>query len=322
MGLVGFGIGSAPWWVYAIGNGYSQLVSELGGTAVAVEGTNFLQRSMAHLVNFVILGLPAAIGLRPPWEVRWLGLPLLPFVLIFWILVLGFIFRRSNKNELNHKSTYFILSGVLISLTLLFVLTPFGVDPSGRYFLPFIIPMSLGAAGFLLQLPIQRWVKAGIILLIITFNLWGTLDCALRQPPGITTQFYEPAQVDQSSMPELVQFLQDNEELTGYTNYWVAYPLAFLSDERIIFTPRLPYHLDMRFTRRDERYAPYARIVDQSDTIAYITTRNEELDRQLVIGFEKLDLTWEETTIGEFHVYYDLSRPVKPEEMGLGETTP
>jgi len=232
-----------------------------------------------------------------------------------------FIFRRKNPGS-DNRIAYTLLGGILIILTLLFVLTPFGVDPSGRYFLPLIIPMSLGAAGFLIQLPIKRWLKVGFILVIITFNLWGTLDCALQQPPGITTQFYEPAQVDQGSMPELVQFLQENGELAGYTNYWVAYPLAFLSNERIIFTPRLPYHLDMSYTRRDERYAPYARIVDQSDTIAYITSRNKELDRQLVIGFEKLDLTWEETTIGEFHVYYGLSRPVMPEELELGETMP
>ena len=153
-GLVGFVLGSVPWWVYAIGNGFGQLVNELGGTAVAVEGTGFSQRSMAHLVNFVLLGLPAALGLRPPWEVRWLGLPLIPFVLIFWIVVLVFIFRRREKGN-NLRPAYTILGGILIILTLLFILTPFGVDPSGRYFLPFIIPLIPWCGGMVVPTPIQ-----------------------------------------------------------------------------------------------------------------------------------------------------------------------
>ena len=169
-GLVGFMIGSAPWWVYATGNGFGQLVNELSGTAVAVEGTSFFQRSMAHLVNLVILGLPAALGLRPPWEVRWLGLPLLPFVLIFWIIVFVFIYRRREKGN-NLRPAYFILGGILIILTLLFILTPFGVDPSGRYFLPFIIPLSLGAAGWLYQPQFKRWIKVGIVFLVVVFMI-------------------------------------------------------------------------------------------------------------------------------------------------------
>jgi 4-amino-4-deoxy-L-arabinose transferase-like glycosyltransferase len=320
-GLLGLLIGSAPWWLYAVSNGAGSLFGELGGSAVAVEASSFLQRLVAHLVNFVILGLPAAIGLRPPWEVRWLGLPLLPFVLVFWGVVIVFLFRRKIQVDAQRRG-YAILAGILVTLSLLFVLTPFGVDPSGRYFLPIVVPLALGAAGFLLQSPIKNWIKAGMVGLVLVFNLWGTLDCALRQPPGITTQFYEPARVDQAGIPQLIQFLQENHETTGYTNYWVAYPLAFLSEEQLIFTPRLPYHPDLTYTQRDERYIPYAEWVEQADTTAYITTRNVELNERLSTEFSRLNITWQETRIGEFQVFYGLSRPVRPEELDLGETQP
>ncbi len=317
-GLVGFTIGSAPWWVYAIQNGFGHLIGEMGGTAVAVEQASFVQRSAAHLVNLVILGFPAAIGLRPPWEVRWLALPLLPVVLLFWIMVVVFLFRLRKRWD-DHRVPYGILGGVVITLALLFVLTPFGVDPSGRYFLPLIVPLALGAAGMILLWPVKNWVKTAVVAVVVIFNLWGVVDCAYRQPPGITTQFYEPAQVDQQALPELIRFLTEQGATTGYSNYWVSYPLAFLTDELIVFTPRLPYHPDLRYTRRDERYLPYAEVIDRSTSTTYITTRNPVLDQKIVTEFNRLSLTWQEATIGEYHVYFDLSRPVHPEEIGLGE---
>lgn len=320
-GLMGFLLGSAPWWVYAIQHGFGGLLGELGGKAVAVEQTNFLSQTASHLVNLVILGFPAAIGLRPPWEVRWLGLPLLPLALVFWILVTAFLFQR-KKQEKRTRMNYTILGGTIVTLAFLFILTPFGVDPSGRYFVPLILPFALGAAGWVLHLPYQKWMKAIFIGIVLIFNLWGNLDCALRQPPGITTQFYEPARVDHQALPELARFLVEQGELTGYTNYWVAYPLAFLSEEKLVFIPSLPYHPDLSYTPRDNRYPPYSDIVEQSGKTAYITTRNEPLDNLIASEFSRLKITWTETWIGEYHVFYNLSRPFRPGEIGLGGLLP
>ena len=123
-------------------------------------------------------------------------------------------------------------------------------------------------------------------------------------------------------MPELIRFLAEQGEITGYSNYWVAYPLAFLSDEKIIYTPRLPYHQDLRYTRRDERYAPYAEIVSSAARTAYITTRNPVLDQEIKMNFERLGVNCQEIIIGEYHVYYNLSQSVQPEELGLGKDQP
>ena len=96
------------------------------------------------------------------------------------------------------------------------------------------------------------------------------------------------------------------------------FPLAFLSDERLVFIPRLPYHQDLRFTLRDDRYEPYDKIVRQSQRIAYVTTNNPNLDEQLRLGFESKGISWRETRIGDYQVYYQLSREVHPDEIGLG----
>jgi hypothetical protein len=97
--------------------------------------------------------------------------------------------------------------------------------------------------------------------------------------------------------------------------------LAFLSQEEIVFLPRLPYHQDFRYTTRDDRYPPYREIVAAADQIAYITTRHPALEAYLVEQFVELDIEWQERKIGDYTLYYQLSAPVHVREIGLGITT-
>jgi hypothetical protein len=117
-------------------------------------------------------------------------------------------------------------------------------------------------------------------------------------------------------------FLREHGETSGYSNYWVAYPLAFRSAEELIYVPRLPYHTDFRYTTRDDRYPSYGEMVSRAGHVAYITTRHPSLDQYLQDRFLKQGLTWQEAQIGDFHVFYNLSRVIRPEEIGLGVTTP
>ena len=153
----------------------------------------------------------------------------------------------------------------------------------------------------------------GLLMVVIGFNLWGTMESALRNPPGITTQFDPVTRVDHSEIDSLIDFLEAEGETRGYSNYWVAYPLAFRSQERLIFIPRVPYHSDFRYTERDDRYAPYHGEVVGGQQVAYITTHHEALDqriRETLIGH---GIAWKEAKIGDFQVFYGLDRPLGPE---------
>jgi hypothetical protein len=167
----------------------------------------------------------------------------------------------------------------------------------------------------------ERWGNAVAIIigLVLIFNLWGTIQTVDNTPPGVTTQFDAVTQIDHGYDQELIDFLRTQGEAFGYTNYWVAYPLAFLSSEELIFIPKLPYHPDMRYTSRDDRYEPYQKEVDQAFQAAYITTNNPLLDDHLRTGFDNLGLEWKEKVIGDYQVYYGLSEKVTPEQIGLGE---
>ena len=209
--------------------------------------------------------------------------------------------------------------GVIITVFAGFILSPFGADPSGRYFLPVAVIMAVFASQALWKWQ-ERWGKLVWIPvgLIMLFNAWGTLQVIRANLPGLTTQFDAVTQIDHNYDQDLINFLLDKDEYIGYTNYWVSYPLAFLSEERLIFVPRLPYHQDLRYTSRDDRYELYDKIVQQSERIAYITTNNENLDQQLRSGFSSLGVDWQEARIGDFQIYYQLSRVVHPREIRLG----
>ena len=108
--------------------------------------------------------------------------------------------------------------------------------------------------------------------LLLGYNVGATWQAATRQPPGITTQFDPITWIDHTRDQELIDFLLEQGETRGYTNYWVQTPIAFLSNERIISAAALPYHLNLGYTPRDDRYPPYTQAVAQADRAFYITT--------------------------------------------------
>ena len=315
-------LGAAPWWMFALRNGFQALLVELTGGAIAgVEGLPWIFQVLRHTANVLLLGSTVVFGLRPPWDVTWLALPLLPFVLMLWMGVCVFMVRCMRRYS-PQRAEQALLASVMLVLLAGFVCTPFGADPSGRYFLPLAIPLALFAAAMILELhaKIGYWV-VGLVFLLLVYNLWGTVQSALHFPPGVTTQFYTPAQVDHRYDQALIDFLRQHGETRGYGNYWVSYPLAFLSAEELIFAPRLPYHLDFRYTERDDRFLPYDNLVSQAQRVAYITTNHPDLDGYLRARFKLLGVSCQEVQIGDYHVFYALSQPVRPTQVGLGATT-
>jgi hypothetical protein len=200
-----------------------------------------------------------------------------------------------------------------------FITTPFGADPSGRYFIPTAVILALFAAQAVMRLRDNygRWAW-GLVLIVLGFNLWGTVQAAQRVPPGLTTQFDAQTRIDHHYDFDLIAFLEAEGELRGYSNYWISYPLAFHSGERLIFAPRLPYHRDLSYTSRDDRYAPYQKLVAAAGRVAYITGDQPELENHIRKGLATLRVEWREKQIGDYHVFYKLSRVVRPGELGLG----
>ncbi len=323
--VLGFVIGAAPWEWFTLTRG-ATTVAELSGSAIAgASSANPVFAFFQHLFNFLLLGLMVIFGLRPPWSALFLALPLTPLALVLYTMLLVFITRRAFERDPAPVGRWLLL-GVCLTLVAAFLLTPFGADPSGRYFLPLAAPLALLMAEMLFALRVRQfrkslvrgWLTNGLALGLVVFNWWGTFQSAVAFPPGITTQFDHVTQVDQRAISDLIAFLRAQGETRGYTNYWMEFPLAFLSDEEMIFEARLPYHLDFRHTPRDDRYLPYADLVAASPRAAYITTLHPALDERIRTGLMRFGVAFQEKQIGDFHVFYALARKVIPEELGLG----
>ena len=229
--LGGAMLGSMPWWAFAIGEGSSTLISELTGGAIAgIDGGPGLLLLVERCRNLILFGGTAIMGLRPPWDVKWLMMPLLPFVLIFWLSVLFFSIKKVVKNNNQLELWAIGLIGMVLFVGVAF--TPFGNDPSGRYFTPLIVPMALFGADLIVnQLSGKAFLQLGLLSMVLFYNLGGTVQSVLDFPPGLTTQFDQVTQIDQGRMDELIDFLKEEKISRGYSYYWVSYPLAFLSEE-------------------------------------------------------------------------------------------
>jgi len=314
--FLGLLIGLIPWILYVSSNGLAVILSENLGKVVDVSGESYLFSLLLHLRNLVLFGVTAIFGIRPPWGLEILAKPILPLAIAAWILI--FYLAHKQRSKSHAQELFRLVSLVILVLVLGFIFTPFGNDPSGRYFIP-VIHMLCILAGCTLGNLVQKPFLPGILsVVILTFNIWGVVECARKNPPGLTTQFDPIAQIDHRYDEELINFLLTNDEKAGFSNYWVSYPLAFLSNEEIIFVPELPYHQDFRHTTRDNRIPEYSETVTNSEKVAYITTNHPQLNARIRNGFYLNKITWKEKIIGDYVVFYNLSGKVFPDDLSLG----
>ena len=312
--LAGFALGSLPWWWSLLQSG-GVLVAELTGSAMAgtVEASGGLSGPLIRVLNFFLFGTTAWWGLRYPWSAEFV-LPVVGIAaFIFYLAALGYAVKRGPR----------VLWGMVATLLITFLLTPFGGDPSGRYFLPLYVPLAIFTAILLQRICKQNVIIAALLLaLLVGYNVAGTLVAAARNPPGITTQFDPVTWIDHGRDQELIDFLSANGETRGYTTYWVQTPIAFLSGERIISVARLPYHLDLGYTPRDDRYLPFTQAVREAPRAFYITLNNPPLEERIRSGLTKLAVSFKEHDIGNYHIIYALSRRVEPEELHIDNASP
>jgi len=315
---LGFLLGSFLWWFSFITGMNAQIFNELAGNAVAVEKVGFFSKAINHLISFILFAPTVTIGLRPPWSIQPISLWFAPFVIGFWVLILYLIVKYFKLlNEIGKKAIFLTsISGLILISG--FIFSSFGVDPSGRYFLPLTFLLAI-FGGVVIGQQVKSILFKILISIVLIFYVYGYISLSMQQPK-ITTQFYSPAVINHEKIYELSEFLTEKGEHYGYTNYWVAYPLAFISDETIISTPALPYHLDLRYTSRDDRYPPYHQKVRESGKVFYITTNNPALDNLIIENLNNKTIKYKYIEIGDYHVFYDLSEAILPEGLNLYET--
>ncbi|MCZ7542501.1 MAG: glycosyltransferase family 39 protein [Anaerolineae bacterium] len=310
-----FMIFSAPWWQYNFTHNNAALEVFLSGRRA--DGTGFdVAPASDRLIGLLFLGLPAAIGLRFPWSGDYFAFPVAVLVPVAYVAVLAYAVRHNAPRMRAGARAY--LTIMIVGFCVIFVASTFGTDPTGRYFLPIVPPLAVLVAGALDHMRGQSPARADALAAgLLAFALLGNAVAAVRQPPGITTQFDLISHIPHDHDDELMAFLHERNLTRGYASYWVAFRLAFLSQETIILRSALPYKADLTYNPADDRYPPYRDAVNGAETVVYITANNPILDDVIRQRMADHGVTFEERAIGPYRVFHDLSRRISPHELGL-----
>jgi len=300
-----FLIGLSPALVHNVANGYPSVkfVSE-GGTEP--------RAAILNLWGFVRYGLPVLVGLAEAsptralldtdWPSRpgslWVVTVTLPMVgaaVVWWARgsVAGLLLGHGRARP--RRGALFVL--LLVAVVVSVLVTRFAnllAEP--RYALPIYGAVPLFAAAlWSLRL---RWRRLGLatMVLVVVVNVGSLLTSnyrlSLPASGGETTA---------ANRAELIRYLLDAGIDRIYTDYWLAYPIAFESGERIV-----PGIRSGGFSRR----ASYSHLVWIAENPAFVFARETPADFTFQYELGQAGGSADEASVSIYRVYTNV-RPLE-----------
>jgi 4-amino-4-deoxy-L-arabinose transferase-like glycosyltransferase len=313
--------GSAPWWVFDFTHNHAALAFYLPGVNTEFAGNAILDLPPdQRLIGLLLLGLPTLLGLRFPWSASYFFPPL--GIVVIFVYALALYRLAVNRPSILKPDGRGLILGMIGLFCLIFLVSKFSQDPTGRYFLVLALPfgIALGALANRLWSSGRRVWPALFVGLVVAYAAVGQFEAARQNPPGITTQFDLTTHIPNDSDAQLIAFLENHQLYNGYTSYWISFRMAFLSGDRLQYSAALPDKASLAYTTAYERYFPYKQASDRAERVAYITANLPNLDARLEAIFADMGITYQNTWVGPFHVYYDFSpstpRPPLPIQPG------
>ena len=284
-GIAGAICGAFPWWVHNIENDWVAL--RASPTSFAMPGYSDRLRA------FFAEGLPGALGLRFFDGSRWIagnagkvGYVLL-LVLFVWALV-----------KLRGGRTWLLLT-MAVAYPFVFAMSPYTWFVAHPRYLYFLAPvLALLVARGLSALPWWGPV-AGLVAAVLLTT--GALAVMNREK-----KFYNGA--EGVLVPQDLDPLFDYMTARGiehvWADYWLAYVVAFESDERIVATPY----------RGAVRHGAAEAAVRAVPDPAYLFLRGSATEPVFQREIEALGVAYERHDLDDF-VIYALSTSVPPEQI-------
>ena len=179
-----------------------------------------------------------------------------------------------------------LLALMLIVVPAVFVVTKFHEPVSEpRYLLPLYSAVPLLAAGLLSTAWLRRaWPFLLAALIVLNLYSIAVLDPAMNRPTS-------EAASTPANREELAHFLLSRGLNRVYTDYWLAYPLAFESSEQIV-----PSVISGGFNR----YIPYAYEVSVAPDPAFVFVSGSPEEKEFLT---KMDLAGAHATVDHVAVY-------------------
>ena len=316
-GMLGFFLGSGLWWLYNVRQSWSGLRTLFDPIAERSALAPILPFEM-RVLGLLLIGFPGLLGIRLPWLPGGVPVYVIPGIVAGHGVVAWYALQQARHRRWG--GAFRLLWGVVLSLLGLLLLSRFGSDPTGRYLLPLYTPLCIfGAAGLDALGKRWRWASWMGMVVVAVLHLSGTVYAAMG-PQGLTAQFDPRLHYGNAHDQDLIAFLKENGGTRGYTNYWISFKLAFLSDEEVILDAALPYKASLQVVDPVGRYPGYDDEVAHAASVVYVTGNQPELDVVLRERLREHEITYREHEVGPYRVFYDLSASTTPASLGIGHS--
>ncbi|MDP3979826.1 MAG: hypothetical protein Q8Q33_00270, partial [Chlamydiota bacterium] len=281
LALIGFILGSLPFWIYHIRH-HIGLGGFSGGFQLKYMGAGLVQLFFYNIPKLLGSGLqanPVSISI---------------LLMVFFALSFVVFFRESYRDFINLFSfRKKELTGQSILLLFFFVVcliystSQMGSLGNVRYLLVLfsLVPIMVGLflkwiSRFWKPLP---WI---IMMGLISLHIPLFFESQLKVAPYVKSR--------NDALKQLGQAILDVDINRAYAGFQLAGKLSFLSDEKLIVST--PVH---------ERYQPYQDILEASNQVAYIFEGRGDIPEAL----STIGGTSSIMRMGSFTVYHDFSEP-------------
>lgn len=198
-----------------------------------------------------------------------------------------------------------LLAGVVVCTLGLFVVSQleslYATEP--RYLLPLYSAVPAVAALVPAGRSSRRRLAASVILAgVLAINV----DSVWRFNPELSAPVLN-GQVIRSDDPGFTHFLESRGITTLYANYWIGYPVAFQSGERIVTSV-----IDNRLAIGFNRYIPYAITVDQAASPAVVVVADSPAETRLRARLAQSRATYAVTRWHNLAVFDRISPRFRP----------
>lgn len=307
LGLVGFGLGALPFWLYNLETGGATLWFVLAGS-----GGQTADR-LTVLQGWLTIDLPRGAGLWQPSgpSPRELGTGLA--VLIIVAVMAALLAPRPPGARLTR------LDGPLLVLAMIplvavfsgfggLVVNPWGFDATGRYTQPIWGALVVLIGAFLGGL--ARWRRLAALAMagtVLAINLlgWLTADAA----DSFQSPYWRRLPVDNQPLLDLLAS-QRIEHV--WLNHWAAFPLMF--DARAAGQPLIAADWYDVQAGGIDRFPEHRALVEQSSDAAFVLV-TDELEPALSQRLRLLGVQFDDLRAPPYLVIIPRSRPVHPAEV-------
>ena len=283
-GLAGAIVGAFPWWVDQLEHGWFALRSSGASFAMPAYGD--------RMRGFFDTGLPGALGLKLADGSRWIagGFGKAWYVALLAAFVFALVKLRGPTR---------LLLLMAVTYPLLFALSPYSwfvAHPRYLYYLTPILALLIARG-----LTALRW--PAIVAGLVTVMTLSTGAFATMSREGVFFPSAEGVLIPEDLDPAFDYMTARGVEHV-YADYWLAYIVAFESDERIIATP---YRGAVRNAEAD---AAVRSVVDP----AYLFLDGSTTEPVFQDEITAMGVPHERFSVGGF-VVYALQQNVPPEAL-------